>query len=288
MTNQKLVYLNDNYIPEEKATISIFDRGFLFADGVYEVIPVYEGQVLFLEEHLLRLQQNIEYLKINYSIDIQAWRTICNKLVNNSGPDCPIYIQITRGFEQTRNHDYAAGIKPTIVAYCLPAIKLGSSLANPPVKVITLQDNRWNHCNIKSIALLGNILLRQEGKRAGAEEVLLVRENGCIVEGSASNYFIVKDDVIMTPPLSNEILPGITRQIIIELCNKNNLKLIEQSINNELLINSDEVWLSSSTKEIRPVGIVNDTIINMGRPGPIWQKVANLYIDNIKQLIHGQ
>ncbi len=288
MTTERLVYLNDNYIQEHQATISVYDRGFLFADGVYEVIPVYEGQVLFLHEHLQRLQQNIDYLKIKYSINTSSWQTICNKLISSNGPDCPIYIQITRGCESTRNHDYGPNIKPTVVAYSLPPIKLGGSLNNSPIKVITLQDNRWNHCNIKSIALLGNILLRQEGKSVGAEEVLLVRENGCIVEGTTSNYFIVKDNVIKTPPLSNEILPGITRQIIIALCKKNNLRLIETNIDNEQLINSDEVWLSSSTKEIRSVGIVNDTIINNGKAGPVWQKVANLYIDNIKQLIHGK
>lgn len=284
----KIVYLNDNYISENDATISIFDRGFLFADGVYEVIPVYNGQILFLQEHLDRLQKNLSALKINYALDYSHWANICQKLINHNGQDCPLYIQITRGNENTRNHDYSDAITPTVVAYSLAPAQLGSSLTTSPIKVITRADNRWNHCDVKSIALLGNILLRQEGKREQAEEVLLVRENGHIVEGTASNYFIVKNNVIITPPLTHEILPGITRKIILELCKAHGIPLLEQDINLNDLLASDEVWLSSSTKEIRPVGIVNQTIINNGKPGSVWNKVANLYINNIKQILHGK
>ncbi|MBP9722953.1 MAG: aminotransferase class IV, partial [Gammaproteobacteria bacterium] len=198
----------------------------------------------------------------------------------------PLYIQITRGCEDTCNHDFSHNIKPTVVAYSLPPITLGSSLTCSPIKVITLPDNRWNNCDVKSIALLGNILLRQQGKLENAEEVLLIRESGYIVEGTTSNYFIVKNNIIITPPLNNELLPGITRKIILELCDKNNIALQEQNITLEDILNADEVWLSSSTKEVRPVGQVNHTIINQATPGTTWHKIATLYINHIKNILN--
>jgi D-alanine transaminase len=286
-SRNKIVYLNHQYIPESQASISIFDRGFLFADGVYEVIPVYNGIVAFLSEHLIRLQNSLDSLKIKYKVDHKVWQDICNKLVANNGPDCPIYIQITRGNENLRNHDFAEDITPTLLALSLAPVKLGNSLNSQQIKVVTLPDNRWNHCDIKSIALLGNILLRQEGRAQQAEEVLLVRENGHIVEGTTTNYFIVKNNTIITPPLNHEILPGITRQIIINLCKAHDIKLVEKNINLAELISADEVWLSSSTKEIRPVTKVNNTVINNGQPGKMWQKMINLYIDYIKKTYYG-
>lgn len=281
-SNNKIIYLNNKYIPENQATVSIFDRGFLFADGVYEVIPVYNGHIAFLAEHLTRLQHSLDSLNIKYLINQHQWQEICEKLISNNGPDCPIYIQITRGNENIRNHDFSENIVPTIIALSLAPVKLGNALNSPHIKVITLPDNRWDHCDIKSIALLGNVLLRQEGRQQNAEEVLLIRENHNIVEGTVSNFFIVKNNTVITPPLNNQILAGITRQIIIEICNANNIKIIEQDIILDDLINADEVWLSSSTKEIRPVAQVNNTMINNGLPGPMWSRIIDLYINYIQ------
>ncbi len=283
MSTDKFVFLNNTYIKETEAKVSIFDRGFLFADGVYEVLPVYNNTALFLTEHLQRLQSNLDLLKINYSVAYDPWKGICSHLITLNGPNRPIYIQITRGCENTRNHDYSENIQPTLVAFSLKPIILGSCLSSAPVKVITLPDNRWNNCNIKSIALLGNILLRQEGRALNAEEVLLIRPGGNIVEGTTSNYFIVKNNTILTPPLNNEILPGITRQIILEICRSHNIQLLEKHLSLADIYAADEVWLSSSTKEIRPVGQVNDTIIHNNKPGPMWQQIANLYVEHIQQ-----
>jgi len=282
-----VVYLNDNYVAENEAKVSVFDRGFLFADGVYEVIPVYNGKILFLKEHLARLQKNLDLINIKYLINFLDWQNICNKLITNNGLDRPLYIQITRGNENRRNHDYSDDIKPTIVAYSLPPITLGNCLTAKSINVMTFPDNRWNHCDVKSIALLGNILLRQIGKKNGCDEVLLTRSNGFIVEGTTSNYFIVKNNKVITPPLSSDLLPGITRQIIIELCKSNNIDFAQENILLEDILNCDEIWLSSSTKELTSVVRVNNTVINNGQPGPFWHRIANLYINNIKQILNG-
>lgn len=282
-----IVYLNNQFVAENQATISIFDRGFLFADGVYEVIPVYKNCVLFLKEHLDRLQANLDRLNINHSLNLNQWQDICTRLISNNGYNRPIYIQITRGADKTRKHDFPNNLTPTVLALSLDPISPGDSLNYGKTKqlnIITLPDNRWDNCDVKSIALLGNILLRQEGLKQNAEEVLLIRKNGNIVEGTASNFFIVKNNAVITPPLSNEILPGITRQIVIKICSEHNVELSQSNINLALLESADEIWITSSTKEVRPVTKINDKLINHGAPGPIWQKVAKLYVDYIKQL----
>lgn len=280
-----VVYINSHYVSKHDANISVFDRGFLFADGIYEVIPVYSGKILFLEEHLQRLQNSLDLIKINYVVDYNKWSNICQKLVteNYNGESRPIYIQITRGTEENRQHDYAQDTIPTEVAFLLPEVTLGLSLKTKKLKVITLPDIRWKHCDIKSIGLIGNILLRQQGKAQHADEVLLLNNDNHVVEGSYSNFFIVKNNTIYTPPCNHEILPGITRRIIAKICQEHKIQLIEKNITEDDLHNADEVWISSSTKEIRPVTQVNETAINNGKPGPLWQKVASYYIKNIEQ-----
>lgn len=282
------IYLNGNYVAKQEAKISVFDRGFLFADGVYEVIPVYSGQTLFLQEHLKRLQKNLDSIKINYQISSNEWQQICSSLIDYNGQDRPIYIQITRGCDITRLHDYNDDLIPTVVAFSLPAITLGSSLKAKDINIVTLQDNRAKLCNIKSIALLGNILLRKEAKNQGAYEALLINNDGYIVEGSSSNYFIVQNNKVITPPLNHEVLPGITRQIIIQICQENHIELQEKNITEQDLYQSNEVWITSSTREIVPVSKVNNQLINQGQIGPLWQKVSRLYIDHIKNSLNNR
>lgn len=279
-----IIYINNEYVSPSEAHISIFDRGFLFADGVYEVIPVYYGHILFLKEHLIRLQSNLDLLKIPYRLDHDEWFVILNKLIAVNGSDRPIYIQITRGADTTRLHDYSDALTPTIIAFSLNPIELGNCLKNTNITIITLPDIRWKLCHIKSISLLGNVMLNKQAKEAGADEVLLINEHQYIVEGSTSNYFIVKNNQIITPPLNNELLPGITRQIVFNLCAKHNMPILETNITEEDLYNADEIWLTSSTKEIRSVGKINNKTINNGQAGPVWQKIVNLYIDYIKTL----
>lgn len=279
-----LVYLNNQFVNKEDAKISVFDRGFLFADGIYEVIPVYNGKAVFLNEHLTRLQGNLKQIKINYDVDFNEWTETCHKLIECNGPDRPIYIQITRGQDVTRLHNYPSNLKPTVVSLSLNPIKLGSSLEAQDISVITMPDVRWKLCHIKTISLLGNILLNQEAYDQGAKEALLINNKGNIIEGTSSNFFIVKDDQVITPVLNNEMLPGITRQIVIKICRDNSIKCIEQAVTINDLNTADEIWLTSSTREIRPVTKVNNKVISNGKPGPVWAKVAKLYIDFISNL----
>jgi D-alanine transaminase len=285
-TDEDTIYLNGEYVNKDHAKISVLDRGFLFADGVYEVIPVYDNQVLFLYEHLERLQQNLTSIEINYKINFNYWQKVCHHLIISNGNNRPIYIQITRGTDITRLHDFDDDLTPTVVALSLDHITLGSSLAANGINVITLPDIRWKLCHIKSIALLGNILLRKKAKDLGAKEVLLINDQGYIVEGSSSNYFIVKNNKIITPPLNQEILPGITRQIIINICQENNINVYEQHLTEADLYDADEIWITSSTREIIHVNKVNNTFINNGRSGIMWQKISKLYIEHIKNILN--
>lgn len=283
---ENIVYINNQYIPENEATISIFDRGFLFADGIYEVIPVYHNKVLFFDEHLERLQQNLNKIKINYQVNNGTWQAICNKLIENNGPDKPIYVQITRGRDKTRLHNYPDNLTPTVIALSLPAIKLGGCLEATNVSVITLDDIRWQLCNIKSIALLGNILLNQQAYEQGANEALLINQQGHIVEGASSNYFIVKNGCVYTPKLNNEILPGITRKIVIDILNQHNIPITEKDISKDELYNADELWLTSSTREIRLVTNIDGHVIKNNKMSSLWQQVVAWYIEYIKHLIN--
>ncbi len=284
--SENIVYINDTYIPENKATVSIFDRGFLFADGIYEVIPVYEGKVIFLDEHLNRLQQNLNQLKINYQIDKKKWQAVCAQLITYNGENKPIYIQITRGRDKTRLHTYPDNLVPTVIALSLSAIKLGGCLNENTVKAITLDDIRWQLCNIKSIALLGNILLNQQAYEQGANEALLVNKDGYVVEGSSSNFFIVKNKHVYTSKLNNEILPGITRKIVIDILNQHGIPFTEKNITKDELYACDELWLTSSTREIRTVTNIDGHIINTNEPNGLWRQVVTWYIEYIKHLIN--
>lgn len=285
MTNS-LVFLNNNFVDNNKAVVSIYDRGFLFADGVYEVIPVYNGKTFALKDHLDRLQNSLNNIKINYNVDYDYWHNVCNKLINTNGQDKPIYIQITRGNEGFRKHDFSKDISPTIVAFSDKPIKLGNCLDNHGIKVILYPDNRWEHCNIKSIALIGNILIRQEGLKQNAEEMLLIKSNNnknYIVEGTYSNFFIVKNKQVYTPKLNNKLLPGVTRQTVIKICQNNNISITEQDITQEMLFDADEIFLTSSKKELTRVKQIEEkTLENSDLEKSMWYKIANLYIDYIK------
>lgn len=282
--SNSIIYLNGDFVPEQQAKISVLDRGFLFADGVYEVIPVYHGKVLFLDEHLARLKQSLANVHIKYEIDNSEWQKICDQLIEHNGSDRPIYLQITRGQDSNRIHKYPEYLKPTVVALSQTPIALGSSLDSKDINVVTMQDVRWKLCHIKSISLLGNILLNQQASEQGAVEALLINNEGFIKEGSTSNFFIVKNNTIITPALNHEILPGITRKIVLDICKQHDIKFVEQEVSVEDLYNADEVWLTSSTREIRPVASVDGRLISDGKPGAVWQRVAKLYIDYINNV----
>lgn len=273
-----ICYLNGDFIPLKDAKVSVLDRGFIFADGIYEVIPAFSGNIFRLEQHLKRLQNNLAAIKIENPNSITEWQIIFNNLITKNNyldRDCYLYLQVTRGVAK-RDHVFPADPTTTIFAMINPLPPVNLKILEKGLSVIIREDIRWQYCNIKSISLLGNIMLKQEAAENNADEAILVR-NGNITEGSASNIFIVKDGIIKTPIKNNELLPGITRDLIVEIANQHGLSCKETNITKDELLNADEVWLSSSTKEVSPVCLIENKPVANGKPGAHWSKMYKLF-----------
>jgi len=269
--------LNGTFLPLEDACVPVMDRGFLFGDGVYEVIPVYGGKLFRLAHHLKRLENSLQAVRIGNPLSGKEWETMLMELVSrNEGADQAVYLQVTRGVAAKRDHAFPADTRPTLFAMSTTmatAVDIGTITG---ATAITLPDIRWNHCNIKAITLLPNVMLRQQAVDAGAVEAILIKD-GYAIEGAASNVFIVKNDLLITPPNGPALLPGITRDLIIELAANHAIPFREADITEAELFAADEIWLSSSTREISPVTLLDDTVISAGKPGPLWKRMITLY-----------
>lgn len=281
--NENIVYLDGKYIPSNEARISVLDRGFLFADGVYEVIPIYNGRPFYKQQHLDRLQRSLQGIYMQLPFGQQQWYEIFDNLIKENNAiegNYHIYLQVTRGVASSRGHAFPDNIKPTVFVAVNKSTKVLSYQELCQGKaVITAQDTRWSCCYIKSISLLPNVLLSQQAKGAGCEEAILIRD-GYALEGASSNLFIVKNNTLITPPLSPYILGGITRDIVIELARKNEILCKEQQIPESELVNADEIWITSSTREIYPIVKLNNKPVGNGEVGPVWKKMIKLYRDN--------
>lgn len=272
------VYLNGEYLPLSEAKISVLDRGFLFGDGVYEVIPSYHGHLFKLEEHLHRLENSLGSIRLEFSYSISQWLEILLPLLNKQ-KDQYIYLQITRGVSAKRDHAFPADATPTVFVMCSDIKPLQS--AEKGVKAMTIEDSRWEMCHVKATTLLANVLLRQEAVEQGCAEAILHRQ-GYVTEGAASNLFAVIDGVLMTPKKTAEILPGITRQVILELAAKNGIPFKEEIISLKALRSASEIWITSSTREIIPVIELDSVSVGKGLPGSLWKKMTQLF-QEIKQ-----
>jgi D-alanine transaminase len=280
--NKNIVYLNNKYIPLNKSKISVLDRGFLFADGIYEVIPIYNGKLFRSQQHLERLERSLKNIVMPSPLTQEQWDNIFNKLIKKNkayNGNYHFYIQITRGAAKSRGHAFPDNIPPTIL------VILNKSTKNLPLDIlkqgksaISCEDTRWKNCHIKSIALLPNILFSEKAHAADSEEAILIRD-GYAIEGASSNLFIVKNNTLITPPLSPYLLGGITRDAILELAKTNNIHYQEQPISEAELKNADEIWISSSTREIYPITKLNNNHVANGKVGPIWQRMIKLYRD---------
>lgn len=267
------VYLNGEYLPLSKAKVSVLDRGFLFGDGVYEVIPVYNGHLFRLKDHLTRLDNSLSNIRLGLSYSLEKWQKILQPLLAQNR-DQYIYLQITRGVAPKRDHAFPANAVPTVFAMCSDIKHFeGRDIG---VKAVTMDDSRWDLCHIKATTLLANILLRQQAVEQDCAEAILIK-NGYVTEGAASNIFAVIDGVINTPAKNSEILPGITRDIIIELAQANNIAVSENVIALEALQAASEIWVTSSTREIIPVIELDGIKVADGLPGPIWQTMNQLF-----------
>jgi len=281
-----IVYLNGAFLPLEKATVSPLDRGFMFGDGVYEVIPVYRRRPFRLPEHLDRLEHSLRGIRLASPLSYDGWQSVLDELVQrNDGDDQSIYLQITRGVA-ARDHSFPVDCPPTVFAMSTPLPESKPAASSAGVGAITLEDIRWQHCDLKTIALLPNILLRQQAIEAGAAEAILVRD-GQVTEGAASNVFCVVAGMLITPPKGPRLLPGITRDLIVELAAAHEIACREQALTTETLATADEIWLTSSTKEIVPVIRLNGTPIGDGTPGPVWSRMNRLYQDFKRQVHSG-
>jgi len=271
--DNKTVYLNGQYLPLYDAKISVMDRGFLFGDGIYEVIPSYSGKLFHFQEHMERLENSLSSIRLPNPHDQAQWLEILTPLLDKN-LDQSIYLQITRGVAPKRDHAFPEHVTPTVFAMCsniVPFENLDSG-----VKAISVDDSRWELCNVKATTLLANILLRQQAVEQGCAEAILVKD-GYVTEGAASNIFAVIDGILITPPIGREILPGITRNVILELAEQNNIPCSEDIISLDALKTANEIWLTSSTREIVPVvQLDNETIAN-GKPGPIWRTMNQLF-----------
>ncbi|MEE8427929.1 MAG: D-amino acid aminotransferase [Gammaproteobacteria bacterium] len=273
------VFLNGSFVPQEEACISVMDRGFLFGDGVYEVIPVYGGRPFRLAQHLKRLHNSLYAIRLRNPCSHEDWTKILQTLVDQQpGEDQSLYLQVTRGVDPQRDHRFPRNVDPTVFAMSTPANEPANQTTENGVNAITLNDIRWEYCNIKAITLLPNVLLRQQAVEAGAVEAILLRD-GWATEGAASNLFIVRDGLLITPPKGPRLLPGVTRDLVLELAVANGIPFREADITAQQMRDATEVWLTSSTKEIMPVTNLNGAPVGGGVPGQLFHHMIALYRD---------
>jgi D-alanine transaminase len=281
------VYLNGDFLPEEDACVSVLDRGFIFGDGVYEVIPAYGKRPFRLQGHLQRLQDSLDGVRIENPHSSKEWGYLIQKVIDaNEGEDQSVYLQITRGAAK-RDHAFPSGTKATVLIMSSPLSGADPDLLKSGVAAITTEDIRWIYCHIKAICLLPNVLLRQKAVDAQSSEAILIRD-GLATEGAASNLFIVHDGIIRTPPKGPLLLPGITRDLAIELAAENHIPYEEANILEGDLIRAEEIWLTSSTKEILAVTRLNGQAVGDGNPGPMWERMYGLYQQYKQRLREGK
>ena len=258
----------------EEARVSVFDRGFMFGDAVYEVMAVYGRKIFMLEAHLARLNRSLDAIRLSSPHDDQTWAALLAAAVDHGGEtDGYLYLQVTRGVEASRSHVYSGDLEPTVLITMTPAPERG---VKDPLRVVTKQDYRWQRTDIKVTSLIANGLLKNEALAEGYDEAILVRD-GLVTEATAANIFIVRDGVILTPPRSHLLLHGVTRDHIVELARHSGLAMEEREIDESELLKAEEAWISSTGNEIRPVIEINDVPIGNGTPGAMCRELDGLF-----------
>src|SRR6188474_3500672 len=271
-----MVFLNGKFMPIEEARIPVLDRGFIFGDGVYELVPVYSRVPFRMDEHLARLERSLAAVRMRNPYSRAEWREIILQLVDKQPfEDQGVYFQVTRGVAK-RDHAFPKDAEPTVFAMSNPLVTPPRETVQKGAAAVSAHDNRWLRCDIKSISLIGNCLLRQLSAEAGAAETILFRD-GKLTEASASNVFIVKRGVIQSPAKSNLILPGITYDVVTELARANDLPLEFGEVTEAEVRTADEIWVTSSSKEVLAIVELDGKRIGDGRPGPVFRRMYQLY-----------
>ena len=269
-------YLNGEFLPLDQARVSVLDRGFIFGDGVYEVIPVYSRHPFRLPEHLQRLQHSLDAVRLGNPMTDAEWTRLIRELVaRHPGEDQSVYLQVTRGVAR-RDHAFPKEAKPTVFMMSSPLVTPARELIEKGVPCITAIDYRWLKCDVKSVSLLANCLLRQSAADAEAAEVILFRD-GCLTEASASNVFVVRKGKLLAPPKNHLILPGITYDVVLELAAAGGIAVELRAIPEHEVRSADELWVTSSSKEVLAVSTLDGKPVGNGRPGPMFRTVYQAF-----------
>ena len=274
------VFLNGRFLPLAEAGISPLDRGFLYGDGVYELIPVYSRRAFRIDEHILRLQATLDGIKLANPLSTDGWKAVVLKLIETAPwEDQSIYLQVTRGADDKRDHAFPPlSVPPTAFAFSSPLVTTPPEVRATGVAAITVPDLRWSRCDLKVVSLLANILARQQAVEQGCAEALLIRD-GFMKEGAASNIFVVKNGVLFAPPKTHLMLPGITYDVILELAERHGQPVKIAEIEETELRAADEVWMTSSTKEILAITTLDGNPVGSGKPGPLGERMWQWYQD---------
>ncbi len=280
----QLCFLNGEYLPLAAARVSPLDRGFLFGDAVYEVVPVYGGRPFRLREHLDRLNRSLAAIRMPPPRPHADWAEICTRLIaQDGGRESYIYIQVSRGAEVGRNHAWPEGLEPTLFAYVTALEPTPPRLLEQGVAAITATDIRWARRDIKSTALLANILLKKLAADAGAFETIMV-ESGELTEGSSTTVHVILGGVIHAPPNGNHILPGTTRDVVTELALRQNLGIDNGRVPEAMLRSADEIWLAFATRGVLPVTSLDGLPVGSGKPGPMFKRIHAAFLGFIDEL----
>jgi len=274
------VYLNGQFMPIEEARVPVLDRGFIFGDGVYEVIPAYSRRAFRLAEHLKRLQHSLDGIRLPNPHGEAEWTKLVAELIaRNEAEDQYLYLHITRGVAK-RDHAFPRPpVAPTVFMMSSPLPTPSAELLQNGVGAVTAQDNRWLRCDIKAIALLPNVLLRQMAVDAGCAETILIRDDAFMTEGAASNIFAVKNGTLLAPPKDNLMLPGITYDVVLELAAANGIPHQVRRVMKEEVLSADELLLTSSTREVLAITTLDGKPVGSGRPGAMFARMHRLYQD---------
>jgi D-alanine transaminase len=284
-------YLNGQFLPIGEAKISPLDRGFLFGDGAYEVIPVYSRRPFRIDEHLRRLQITLDGIRLPNPHSLEQWRALVERIIaDNPFNDQSVYIQVTRGADSKRDQAFPAGVPPTTFIFTAPLVTPSAAQREAGIAVISALDNRWLRCDLKTVALLANVLLRQQAIDAGCVETIMLRD-GYLTEGAASNIFVVKNGVLLAPQKNHLMLTGITYDVVLELAAVHGLKTVVRDITDAEVRAADELWMTSSTKEVLPIVELDGKKVGAGetagKPGPVFAYMYGWYQDFKRTVMHG-
>ncbi len=271
-----MIYLNGKFMPIEEAYIPVLDRGFIFGDGVYEVIPVYSRKPFRIADHLSRLQHSLDGIRLKNPFSNEAWQNLLEQIIaKNDGEDQYLYLHVTRGVAK-RDHAFPANVSPTVFIMSNPLLPPPAELLISGASAITATDNRWIRCDVKAISLLPNVLLRQLAVDVHALETILIRD-GFLTEGAASNMFVVKNKTLLAPPKSHLMLPGITYDVVLELATTHRIPHEVREISETEIRAADEILMTSSTKEIMPITSLDNKPVGNGKPGALFTQLHALY-----------